>query len=109
MMYLKTAQILIDMNADCNYIDGLGRSYLMHAARVGFLPMVQLLVEQKVDVNATDNQGITALSIAYKHKKDIIAKFLLKSGAKSWIEIPAKSQDQILIKELENRWKVNNL
>ncbi len=104
MTDLRAAQMLIDMNADVNYVDGLGRTYLMHAARVGFLPMVDLLVSQGADVNATDNDGITALTIAYRHKKEIIVKFLLKHDAKTWIQKPYKAEQQNLIKELESRW-----
>lgn len=108
MFDMKTAQILIDMNADVNYTDGLGRTYLMHAARVGFLPMVDLLVSQGVDVNASDNGGITPLAIAYKYKKEVIVKFLLKAGAKPWIERPYTPGYHNLIKELESRWGNKN-
>ncbi len=104
MIDMKAAQILIDMNADPHYVNGLGRTYLMHAARVGFLPMVDLLISQGVNINATDNDGITALAIAYKHKKDVIVKFLLKSGAEPWLKKPYNPDQQNLIQELETRW-----
>ena len=105
MLDIKSAKILITMNADINYVDGIGRTYLMHAARTGFLPMVDLLVSQGSDVDATDNAGLTALAIAYRHKKEVIAKFLIKNGAKPWIKKPYNPDNQNLIKELENRWK----
>jgi len=105
MLDLKAANILINMNANLNYVDGFGRTYLMHAARVGFFPMVDLLVSQGVDVNSVDNDGFTALSIAYRHKKDIISAFLIKKGAEPWIKKPYDPEQQNLIKELENRWK----
>ncbi len=108
MLDMKSAQILIDMNADPNYINGLGRTYLMHAARVGFLPMVDLLITQGVDINATDNNGTTALGIAYKHKKNVVVKLLLKSGAEPWIQKPYKPENQSLIKELKTRWGKTN-
>lgn len=108
MLDMKSAQILIDMNADPNYVNGFGRTYLMHAARVGFLPMVDLLISQKVDINATDNDGVTALGIAYKHKKNVVVKLLLKSGAEPWIQKPYKPENQSLIKELETRWGKTN-
>lgn len=109
MLDMKSAQILIDMNADPNYVNGLGRTYLMHAARVGFLPVVDLLISQGVDINATDNDGVTALGIAYKHRKNVIVKFLLKSGAEPWIQKPFNANNQSLIKELENRWGDKNI
>jgi ankyrin repeat protein len=89
----------------CIIFDAFGRTYLMHAARLGFLPAVDLLIGRGIDVNAMDNDGFTALSIAYRHKKELIVQYLLKNGAKTWIEKPYKPEDQSLIKELENRWK----
>ncbi len=105
MLDSKALELLIENKADINYLDNFGRTYLMHAARVGFLPAVESLVSRSADVNAMDNDGFTALSIAYRHKKEIIVKYLLKNGAKTWIEKPYDPQNQSLIKELENRWK----
>lgn len=105
MLDIKALQLLIDNKADPKYLDGFGRTYLMHASRVGFLPAVELFVQQGVDVNAMDNDGFTALSIAYRHKKEIIIAYLLKHGAKTWIEKPYDPGNQSLIKELENRWE----
>jgi hypothetical protein len=105
MLDSKALELLIENKADINYLDNFGRTYLMHAARVGFLPAVESLVSRGADVNAMDNDGFTALSIAYRHKKEIIVKYLLKNGAKTWIEKPYDPQNQSLIKELENRWK----
>jgi hypothetical protein len=98
-------KMLMDNNVDVNYIDAFGRNYLMHAARVGFLQAVEILVSKGIDVNAVDNDDFTALSIAYRHKKDIIAKFLLKHGAKAWLEKPYDASSQSLIKDLNDRWK----
>lgn len=105
MLDIKALELLIDNKADPKYLDGFGRTYLMHASRVGFLPAVELFVQQGVDVNAMDNDGFTALSIAYRHKKEIIIAYLLKHGAKTWIEKPYDPGNQSLIKELENRWQ----
>ena len=104
MLNIKALELLIDNKADPKYLDAFGRTYLMHASRVGFLPAVELFVQQGVDVNAMDNDGFTALSIAYRHKKEVIITYLLKHGAKTWIEKPYDPGNQSLIKELENRW-----
>ncbi len=105
LLDIKALEILVKNKADINYFDSFGRTSLMHAARVGFLPAVELFVLQGADVNTMDNDGFTALSIAYRHQKEIIVKFLLKNGAKPWIEKPYEAEKHSLIKELENRWK----
>lgn len=105
LLDIKALEILVKNKADINYFDSFGRTSLMHAARVGFLPAVELFVLQGANVNIMDNDGFTALSIAYRHQKEIIVKFLLKNGAKPWIEKPYEAEKHSLIKELENRWK----
>ncbi len=102
---LKSLEFLVNSNAQINYIDGFGRTYLMHAARVGFLSAVELFVSRGVDINAMDNDGFTALSIAHRHKNDIVEMFLLKNGAKTWIEKPYNPKQESMIKELENHWR----
>jgi len=105
MLDFKAVEVLHRMQADINIKDKYGRTYLMHAARVGFFPVVEYLVSNGALVNEQDVKGHTALSIAYRHKKDVIVKYLLTKGAKTWIENPYKPEDQIIIKELNNRWK----
>lgn len=105
MLDLKAANILISMNADINYIDGYGRTYLMHAARVGFFPMVDLFVTKGANINAIDYEGYSALAIAYRHKKDLIVKYLLKNGAESSTPKNYKPQNQNMIEELKTRWQ----
>jgi len=101
----KSFELLAQNRANLDYTDGFGRTYLMHASRVGLLPAVDLLVTNGADVNAMDNDGFTSLAIAYRHKQEIIARYLLKHGAKTWIEKPYNTQQQSLILELEDRWK----
>lgn len=101
----KSLKLLADNNVDVNYVDAFKRTYLMHAARVGFLPAVEFLIKKGVDVNAMDEDGFSALAIAYRHKKDIIIKYLLKHGAKPWVEKPYDPRSQLLIKELREKWK----
>ena len=105
LLDIRALEILVNNKSDINEIDSFGRTPLMHATRVGFLPAVELLVSKGADVNTMDNDGFTALSIAYRHKKEIIVKFLLKNGAKTWIEKPYNPEEHSLIQELENHWK----
>ena len=102
---IKSFELLAKNKADIHYIDGFGRTYLMHAARVGFLPAVEFLVSKGAQINALDVDGFTALAIAYRHKKEVIVKYLKKHGAKSWIKKKYEPRKQYLIEELENRWK----
>jgi ankyrin repeat protein len=104
LLDLKTLELLANNNADLNYLDAFKRTYLMHASRVGFLPAVELFVMNGVDINAIDKDGFTALAIAYRHKKEVIVKYLLKNGAKTWVEKPFDPESSSLIKELETRW-----
>lgn len=97
--------MLVKNNADLKYRDIYGRNYLMHASRLGFLPAVDLLVKAGVDINEMDNDGFTALSIAYKHKQELIVQYLLKNGAKTWVEKPYNPEFKSFIKNLNERWK----
>ena len=105
LLDFKSFELLANNKADLFYTDGFGRNYLMHAARVGLLPAVDLLVSRGVDVNAMDNEGLTALAIAYRYKKELIARYLLKHGAKPWLEKPYDPHQQSIMLELEDRWK----
>lgn len=105
LLDFRSLQILVDNYADIKSLDRFGRTYLMHASRVGLLPAVDLFVKKGVDVNAIDKDGFSALSIAYRHKKEVIVQYLLKNNAKQWNERKFIPQSQSLINELQNRWK----
>jgi hypothetical protein len=101
----QALELLAKNKADLNYKDAFGRTYLMHASRVGFLPAVDLLIKNNVNINDMDDDGFTALSIAYRHKKELIVQYLLKNGAKTWIEKTYNPQQKSFINDLNNRWK----
>lgn len=105
MVDYESASTLIDMGAKVNLVDDLGRTYLMQSSRVGSLQITDLLISNGVDINISDRNGTTALAIAYKHKKDIIAKYLLKYGAKSWIKKGYSDDDTSVIEDLFDKWK----
>lgn len=100
----KTVGILLDMNANPNLVDESGRTYLMEAIKVGSLPIVDLLISKGVDINAKDKFGYTALDIAYRYRKDIIAKYLKKHGGEQAI-VEYETDKESLIEELKNRWE----
>ena len=101
----QALELLEKNNADLQYKDAFGRTYLMHASRVGFLPAVDLLVKNNLNINDMDDDGFTALSIAYRHRKELVVQYLLKNGAKTWIEKTYNPQKRYYIDELNNRWK----
>ena len=101
----QALELLAKNKADLQYKDAFGRTYLMHASRVGFLPAVDLLIKNNVGINDMDNDGFTALSIAYRHKKELVVQYLLKNGAKTWIEKNYNPQQKYFINDLNNRWK----
>jgi ankyrin repeat protein len=97
-------EMLAKANADLKYRDLFGRTFLMQASRLGFLPGVDLLIKSNVDINEMDNDGFTALAFAYRFKKELVVQYLLKNGAKTWVERPYNPQFKSFIKELNNRW-----
>ncbi len=101
----QALELLEKNNADLQYKDAFGRTYLMHASRVGFLPAVDLLVKNNLNINDMDDDGFTALSIAYRHRKELVVQYLLKNGAKTWIEKTYNPQKRYYMDELNNRWK----
>lgn len=105
LLDFKLVKMLIKNNVDLEYTDAFGRTYLMHAARVGFVPAVDMLISHGIDINAMDKDGFNALSIAYRHKQELVTQYLIKHGAKTWIEKSYNPKKQSLIQELENHWK----
>jgi ankyrin repeat protein len=101
----QALELLEKNNVDLTYKDGFGRTYLMLASRVGFLPAVDLLIKNNLNINDMDNDGFTALSIAYRHKKELVVQYLLKNGAKTWVEKPYNPEKKYYIDDLNNRWK----
>lgn len=101
----QALELLEKNNVDLTYKDAFGRTYLMHASRVGFLPAVDLLVKNNLNINDMDNDGFTALSIAYRHRKELIVQYLLKNGAKTWVEKTYNPEKKYFINDLKNRWK----
>ncbi len=78
-----SVSLLTNMGADIKFADYFGVNYLMQAVRVGSLPIVEFFIRRGVDINAIDEIGLTALDIAYRSQKEVIAQYLRNSGAKT--------------------------
>lgn len=105
LLDFKAFEILVNNNANIFQLDLFGRSYLTHASRLGFLSAVGVLVQKGLDVNLIDKEGFTPLTVAYRNNRELVARFLLKNGAKNQNNIDFNRSSQSIIKELENRWK----
>lgn len=101
----KAFEILVNNNANIFQLDLFGRSYLTHASRLGFLSAVKVLVAKGLDINLIDKEGFTPLTVAYRNNRELVARFLLKNGAKNQNNIDFNRRSQSIIRELENRWK----
>jgi ankyrin repeat protein len=99
-----SVELLVNMGANIEQSDNFGVNYLMQAVRVGNFPIVDILLEKNIDVNSVDDNGFTALDIAYRDRKEILVKYLKKHGAKTWIRKDYAKKESI-IQELERRWK----
>jgi ankyrin repeat protein len=55
---------------------------LINAAGKGDLAQIKSLIAAGVDVNAKNNDGYTALTLASKHGNDEVVKLLRQAGAK---------------------------
>jgi ankyrin repeat protein len=69
--FTNVAEILLDNGADVNL-----QNPLLFAVRTGNLKMVQLLLANGANINATNATGENALQIAEHHKHKNIVKFL---------------------------------
>ena len=79
---LDTARLLIEHGADPNprEIRG-GQTALMWAVSEGHPEMVELLIDNRADVNAPSNSGFTSLMFAAQKGDAETAEILLKAGA----------------------------
>lgn len=65
----------------------MGRTTLHLAAMKGYLPIVQMLLERGIDINARDNNGWTALHLAAERGQQQVVKLLLDRGADLYARI----------------------
>lgn len=100
----RTVQLLLDSGADVNRRDKTGRNALMWACLppsytpspdfTGLLPatfkfILARLLDKSIDLEARDQQGLSALAIAAAHGHSIAVRQLLAHGAKVNVKTPA--------------------
>lgn len=78
--YTRVAELLINRGADINAKED-GRTPLHSAVNVSNMPMVELLIKAKADLNARNGKGNTALSLAVFKGNEATIKLLLEAGA----------------------------
>ncbi len=78
----QMVEMLVKNKADLFYKDTFNRTYLMQASRVGSLSVVDLLIRYGIEIDAVDNDGLSALAIAQKYKQNLVMQYLIKNNAK---------------------------
>ncbi|XP_014294505.1 putative ankyrin repeat protein RF_0381 isoform X2 [Halyomorpha halys] len=76
--HIGVAKLLFERGADLKHTEGWGKN-LLHCANT--LPLLEWLVENKLDINAKDDWGRTPLHDAVKSSSLEKAIFLLEKGA----------------------------
>ncbi|KOS23162.1 Ankyrin-3 [Escovopsis weberi] len=79
---VKTVQTLLKHNANANYKHKLGRTPIHQVAAQGHAEIAKILVEEgRVDVESTDDEGLTTLYFACLWGQHHVAEVLLSLGA----------------------------
>ncbi|MDD2716561.1 MAG: ankyrin repeat domain-containing protein [Candidatus Wallbacteria bacterium] len=79
--WTQAAKIMLDRQADVNYVDQKGYTPMVYATLKGQTEMVRFLASNKGNINFQDKNGISILMIASKLGVVDILKFLLSANA----------------------------
>lgn len=77
---LPIVTLLLENNADCS-LRFASRTMLIEAARVNSVDISAALLQRKIDVNASDKDGNTALHVASRSSNAALVELLLKHQA----------------------------
>lgn len=84
--FINSARVLIENGADVNISDNNKISPLMMAASINNLPMVTLLLQKEVLIDAQGYLGMTALMFAALNNNTQVVNALLDAGANTKIK-----------------------
>mmetsp|Transcript_18062 Transcript_18062/g.43374 ORF Transcript_18062/g.43374 Transcript_18062/m.43374 type:complete len:229 (-) Transcript_18062:139-825(-) len=76
-------KLLLDKQANVNFMDTQGRSPLHEACYYGHLDLVELFIERQADINLKDTEGSTPLVRAVDGKRSAIVSLLVDRGART--------------------------
>ncbi|KAK5661436.1 hypothetical protein OQA88_11337 [Cercophora sp. LCS_1] len=80
--HMRVAETLIKQKAVIDTpMDGDQWNLLQRAASEGLLELLRLLIDRGVDLNAVDQKGRTALHLAVRYRRNMVAWLLLQNGA----------------------------
>ena len=78
---IEIVRLLCDRGAEIEARDFRGMRPLHWAAMNGHISIIKELIEKKdAEINARDNGGRTALTVAREEKKDVIVNYLVERG-----------------------------
>ena len=107
---LQVAKYLLNIVEDINYQSSEG-TVLMAAIMRNNIEMVQLLLDKKVNIEITNDNGVTPLMLALQFKNTEIVKLLLNNNAnktaidkdgKSTFEYAIATKDDVIIQLFKN-------
>jgi len=73
--------IFAKSNIDINQQDDNGRTLLHIACKYQNYNIVKYLIGRRININAKDNKGLTALNEVEYHANDPVFKYLRENGA----------------------------
>ena len=104
----EMSKMLIPLSHHLDQADLEKRKPIHIASGLGYIDIVQQLISKKVDINAQDSLGNTALMIATRHNDADMISLLLKNKAKHLIQ-NKKKQTAINLVQLQNNNKTTRV
>lgn len=72
---------LIELGADVNVANSIGRTALRYAVHYGLFEIMKTLIEKGANINSQDISGVTPLIQAVWHNESRMVRYLVDKGA----------------------------